>query len=188
MPRSFAILLTSLMLLITACSSDSKNPPAEPAAETVTTEAVKPAAEPAPVIEQEPASGMTLYKTAQCGCCGLWVDHMQAAGFSMAVVNSPDMNAVKQQLGIQPVYQSCHTLVDKNSGYIFEGHIPAEVVARFLQEKPEGALGLSVPGMPIGSPGMEMGGRYDDYDVLQLNKDGSSVVYEEIRFAVNSNQ
>ena len=181
MARSIKVLFTTLaLMLIIACSNDTVTTAAKPAPEPVTT-APTPAPEPT-----TQASGMTLYKTAQCGCCGLWVDHMQDAGFTMAVVNSPDLNVVKQELGIQPVYQSCHTLVDKDSGYIFEGHIPAEVVARFLQEKPEGALGLSVPGMPIGSPGMEMGDRYDDYDVLQLNKDGSSLVYEEIRFADNS--
>lgn len=124
--------------------------------------------------------GMVVYKDAQCGCCGLWVEHMEQSGFEMSVQNTTDLNAVKQQFGISPSYQSCHTLVDNSSGYIFEGHIPAFVVEKFLKEKPEGAIGLSVPGMPMGSPGMEMGDRYDAYEVMQLNRDGSVIVYERI--------
>lgn len=121
---------------------------------------------------------MEVFKQASCGCCGTWIDHIESAGFEVRATNLEDLNAIKDQFGIQPRYQSCHTgVVD---GYIFEGHIPASLVQRFLEEKPGGAIGLAVPGMPVGSPGMEMGERFDSYDVLLLQSDGSSEVYAHI--------
>ena len=123
---------------------------------------------------------LDVYKSPTCGCCGRWVSHIDDKGFDAVTHHPADLNDVKRQLGIAPQYWSCHTGVSKE-GYIFEGHIPADTMRRFLAEKPAGALGLSVPGMPIGSPGMEMGNRRDDYDVLLLKKDGSSSVYARIR-------
>ncbi|HIF18741.1 MAG TPA: DUF411 domain-containing protein [Cycloclasticus sp.] len=123
---------------------------------------------------------LDVFKSPTCDCCGKWVSHIDSLGFEATTHHPADLNLVKQKLGIAPQYQSCHTGVSKE-GYIFEGHVPADIMQRFLTEKPEGALGLAVPGMPIGSPGMEMGDRYDDYDVLLLKKDGSSEVYERIR-------
>lgn len=123
---------------------------------------------------------LDVYKSPTCQCCGRWVEYIDDKGFKGKTHHPTDLTAVKQELGIAPQYQSCHTGVSKE-GYIFEGHIPADIMQRFLAEKPAGAIGLAVPGMPIGSPGMEMGDRYDDYEVLQLNKDGSSTVYEHVR-------
>lgn len=97
----------------------------------------------------------------------------------MATLDSQDLNPIKEKYGISPSHQSCHTGVA--GGYIFEGHIPAPIIQQFLSEKPGNAIGLSVPGMPIGSPGMEMGDRIDDYDVIMIKKDGSSEVYQRIR-------
>ncbi len=134
-------------------------------------------AEIAPLIKNVK---LDVYKSPTCQCCGRWVSHIDTQGFKATTHHPADLNLVKRQLGIAPQYQSCHTGVSKE-GYIFEGHVPADIMQRFLAEKPEGALGLAVPGMPIGSPGMEMGERYDDYDVLLLKKDGSSEVYERIR-------
>lgn len=122
---------------------------------------------------------LKVYKNPQCGCCSKWVDHMSSAGFSAQTQDHNDLSAFKQDHGIAPQYQSCHTGVA--NGYVFEGHIPAEQVQRFLAAPPEGAIGLAVPGMPIGSPGMEMGDRVQEYDVLLLNKDGSSEVFARIR-------
>lgn len=116
-----------------------------------------------------------VYKSPTCGCCALWVDHMREAGFELDVEDTDDMIGVKVDAGLPLQLQSCHTaLVD---GYVFEGHIPAEVIARFLAEKPS-ASGLAVPGMPIGSPGMEFGDRVDPYDVLQFDAAGNTSVYE----------
>ncbi len=116
-----------------------------------------------------------VYKSPTCGCCALWVDHMREAGFELDVEDTDDMIGVKVDAGLPLQLQSCHTaLVD---GYVFEGHIPAEVIARFLAEKPS-ASGLAVPGMPIGSPGMEFGDRVDPYDVLQFDATGNTSIYE----------
>ena len=121
---------------------------------------------------------MQVYKSPSCGCCGEWINHVEANGFSVTATNSDNMFAIKHAYQIAPQYQSCHT-ADVN-GYVFEGHVPATVMQRFLAERPENALGLAVPGMPIGSPGMEMGERFDDYDVLLLKTDGSSELYQRI--------
>ena len=115
-----------------------------------------------------------VFKSPSCGCCGKWIDHLEESGFSATVQNSQNLNAIKTKHSIAPRYQSCHTaIVD---GYV----LPANVIQQFLTEKPANAIGLAVPGMPIGSPGMEMGDRHDDYDVLLLKGDGSSEVYTHI--------
>ena len=94
-----------------------------------------------------PALSLTVYKNAQCKCCGKWVSHMQRAGFHINVSEPKNLNAIKDRYGIEPTYRSCHTAVERDTGYVFEGHIPAPVVQRFLKEKPAGAKGLSVPGI-----------------------------------------
>lgn len=121
---------------------------------------------------------MRVFKSPSCGCCGKWVDHMTASGFSVEVKDSNNLLPIKEKYGIDRSHQSCHTAVF--DGYVFEGHIPAEIVQRFLQEKPKNARGLAVPGMPAGSPGMEMGSRHDDYNVMQLNSDGSRTIYQHV--------
>jgi len=120
-------------------------------------------------------TSMVVFKQASCGCCGSWADHVEQFGISTEVRNEQNMTAIKTKLGIQPNYRSCHTATVGN--YVFEGHIPAHAISRFLNAPPEGALGLAVPGMPVGSPGMEMGNRFDEYDVLLLKDDGSSEVF-----------
>ena len=120
---------------------------------------------------------MTVYKSPTCGCCAMWVEHLEAAGFKVESVDRTDMGAVKDSLGVPRDLSSCHTgVID---GYVVEGHVPAEQVARLLEERPE-AKGLAVPGMPIGSPGMEMGDRRDPYDVLIVGEGGEAAVYERI--------
>jgi hypothetical protein len=121
---------------------------------------------------------MDVFKQPSCKCCGKWVDHVEEAGFQVKTKDRLNLNAIKNEFGIAPRYQSCHTGVAE--GYVFEGHIPAPLIHRFLTEKPADAIGLSVPGMPVGSPGMEMGERYDSYDVLVLKSDGSSEVYAHV--------
>lgn len=130
------------------------------------------------------ATDISVFKSPNCGCCQKWVDHLETNGFQAQVTDTDRMNMIKHEHGIASQYQSCHTgVID---GYVFEGHVPAAVMQKFLKEKPEDAIGLAVPGMPMGSPGMEMGNRYDDYDVLLLKKDGSSEVYEHISAPVAS--
>ena len=119
------------------------------------------------------AADITVYKSPLCGCCGAWVAHMRKAGHSMKVIEMEDLTAIKKMTGVGEHLQSCHTAVV--DGYVIEGHVPASDVARLLSEKPS-ARGLSVPGMPIGSPGME-GPDPETYDVLLFGKDGSSKVF-----------
>lgn len=115
---------------------------------------------------------VTVHKSPYCGCCEKWVEHMQAAGFRVEVVNTDDMTPVKQRVGIPPGKGSCHTA--EVGGYFVEGHVPAEDVKRLLAEKPD-ARGIAVPGMPIGSPGMESpDGRVQAYDVQLVDKQGET--------------
>ena len=122
---------------------------------------------------------LTVYKSPSCGCCGAWIEHMDDNGFKIDSKHPMDLNAVKKHFGVTPENQSCHTAVSKE-GYVFEGHVPAKYVEQFLQAPPEGAIGLSVPEMPIGTPGMEMGERFQPYEVVQMNKDGTRAVYASV--------
>jgi len=110
-----------------------------------------------------PAPAVTVYKTASCGCCGAWVAHLQAAGFVTEVHDVADLQAVKTRLGVPQSLGSCHTATV--GGYVIEGHVPATDIARLLAQRPA-AKGLAVPGMPLGSPGMEHGDRQEPYRVL----------------------
>lgn len=119
---------------------------------------------------------MTVYKSASCGCCALWVDHAKANGFTVRTVDTEALNAVKREMGVPARLASCHTVVV--GGYVVEGHVPADDVKRLLREKPK-VRGLAVPGMPIGSPGMEQGppAGYERYEVLAFADDGSLKVF-----------
>lgn len=122
------------------------------------------------------AGEVVVYKSPACGCCGDWVDHLEEAGFEVEVHNTTDMGAVKSEHGVRPELGSCHTaLVD---GYVVEGHVPAATIKRLLEERPA-VVGIAVPGMPVGSPGMEMPGRQPDrYDVMAFDREGRTAVYE----------
>ena len=116
---------------------------------------------------------VTVYKTSSCGCCKLWVDHMNANGFVATVKDMDDVNPIKRQHAIAEPLWSCHTGIV--GGYVIEGHVPAADIKRLLKEKPAIA-GLSAPGMPQGSPGMEQGTK-EPYDVIAFTKDGRSTVF-----------
>lgn len=121
------------------------------------------------------APAVVVSKTPTCGCCGVWVKHLQAAGFTVEVHDLENLDAVKKRAGVPFGMGSCHTA--EVGGYFVEGHVPAEDIKRLLRDKPE-AKGLTVPGMPAGSPGMEVpSGRVDRYDVLLVGKDGKTSVY-----------
>jgi hypothetical protein len=118
-----------------------------------------------------------VWKSPTCGCCQDWIDHLQANGFRTRVSDTGN-TAVRARLGIAEKYGSCHTA--RVGGYAIEGHVPADDIKRLLKEAPA-AIGLAVPGMPIGSPGMDgpaYGNRKDRYDVLLLAKDGSATVFQ----------
>lgn len=129
--------------------------------------------QPIPVDFQGPIA-MTVYRAPTCGCCGGWVEHVTEHGFEPESEMTQDMASVKEGFAVPMNLSSCHTAVVE--GYLIEGHVPAEDIRRLLAERPD-ARGLAVPGMPVGSPGMEMGDQLDRYDVLLFDDQGSTEVW-----------
>ena len=123
---------------------------------------------------------LLVHKTPTCGCCKMWMKHVEKNGFTAYGQDHQNLMKIKEQYNIQPQYRSCHTAVSSD-GFIFEGHIPSKYIKQFLSEDHPEAIGLSVPGMPLGSPGMEVEDRFMPYDVLILFKDGTSKIYAEVR-------
>lgn len=119
---------------------------------------------------------ITVYATPTCGCCKGWMDHMRENGFTVEVVYQNDLSQIRKQHGVPAELTSCHMGVV--NGYAVEGHVPADVVSRMLRERPD-AYGIAVPGMPAGSPGMEMpNGMKHPYEVYTFDADGPKAVYE----------
>ena len=108
---------------------------------------------------------LLVHKTATCGCCKMWMKHVEKNGFTAYGQDHQDLMKIKEKYNIEPQYRSCHTAVSSD-GFIFEGHIPSKYIKQFLSEDHSEAIGLSVPGMPLGSPGMEVEDRFMPYDVL----------------------
>ena len=123
---------------------------------------------------------LLVHKTPTCGCCKEWVKHAKNHGLNVTTQDHQSLDKIKSMYKITPEYRSCHTTVS-SSGFVFEGHIPSKYIEKFLSEDHPNAIGLTVPGMPLGSPGMDFGDRFMPYDVLILFKDGTSKVYAEIR-------
>ena len=168
-PRVSALALLGLVLA--GCST--------PANEAATTDSARAGGTlPAPGAQSASASPadsslITVYKTPTCGCCALWVDHMRANGFRVAVTDVAQIGPVKQTHGVPADVATCHT--GKIGGYFVEGHVPAEDVRRLMRERPD-IIGIAVPGMPQGSPGMESG-TVERYDVIAIGRDGSRKVW-----------
>ncbi|MDA9930704.1 DUF411 domain-containing protein [Alphaproteobacteria bacterium] len=122
------------------------------------------------------ADALMVNRTESCGCCGAWVERMNSAGFRAEVnfVNDEELGSIKSQLGIPAELSSCHTATI--GSYFIEGHVPAEDIRRLLMDRPK-ALGLSVPGMPIGSPGMEMGSNKEPFETLLVFENGETQVF-----------
>ena len=115
-------------------------------------------------VKAETHLSINVHKDPNCGCCGAWVDHLRAAGFTVTVNGTSALHGIKQRLGVPDHLSSCHTA--EIAGYVVEGHVPAAAILRLLDEKPAGR-GLAVPGMPIGSPGMEVeGSPPETYEVV----------------------
>lgn len=119
---------------------------------------------------------ITVYRSPTCGCCGKWMEHMRQNGFQVNEIQVDDMDAIKRQHGVPDNLKSCHTAL--SGGYVIEGHVPAADVKALLKKKPK-AVGLSAPGMPAGSPGMEMGAKKDPYAVVLFDKTGHASVFHE---------
>ncbi len=123
---------------------------------------------------------LDVYKSPTCGCCKKWISHIDDNVFQSKVHNRRDISVIKEKKGIEPRYRSCHTAISKE-GYAFEGHIPAKFIQQFLKEKhADGVIGLSVPAMPLGSPGMEVGDKFHPYKILLLKSDGTYDIYAEV--------
>jgi len=127
-----------------------------------------------PAMAASPTAPVQVFKSPTCGCCGAWVEHMRAAGFTVKVTEVDDAPAERRRLGLPDRYGSCHTATV--AGYVLEGHVPAAEVKRLLAARPV-ALGLAVPGMPLSAPGMDIPGRKDPYDVLLIGAAGQSKVF-----------
>jgi hypothetical protein len=131
-----------------------------------------------PPTQQAAASDpqtVEIWKDPSCGCCQAWADHLKAAGFDVSIHESDDMNGVKAMNRVPSELASCHTA--KTGGYVIEGHVPAADIMRLLKEKPK-VHGLAVPGMPLGSPGMEMpDGETEAYDVMSFDEGGNAAVW-----------
>jgi len=139
-------------------------------------------AAPAGVLAQRAAGkpaaaapqAITIYKTATCGCCTKWVDHLKAAGFNPTVHVVENMSQSPITKGVPEALRSCHTATLE--GYLVEGHVPADVIKQLLRDKPR-VEGIAVPGMPMGSPGMEQGGRKQPFNTMAFTKDGKQTVF-----------
>ena len=119
-------------------------------------------------------ANIEVYRSPTCGCCGKWLKHLEDNNFNVKDVVLNDMESVKEQHGVPKELASCHTaIVD---GYVIEGHVPADDIITLLKSKPE-IKGISVPGMPTGAPGMEMGGRKDPYRVIAFDKHNKSQIF-----------
>ncbi|HET7816193.1 MAG TPA: DUF411 domain-containing protein [Sphingomicrobium sp.] len=132
------------------------------------------AAQPAPAAPR--LAAMTVYRDPSCGCCEAWAEIARNAGHPVTVIDHPDMATIKRRHGVPEELASCHTtIVD---GYAVEGHVPLAAVARLLEERPAGTSGIAVPGMPRGSPGMEMpDGSSDSFQVIAFDASGKTKVF-----------
>jgi hypothetical protein len=117
-----------------------------------------------------------VWKSPTCSCCGKWVKYLEANGFTVTAhyTNASALDRIKRQAGVGELLASCHTA--KIAGYVIEGHVPADDIKRLVAERPD-ALGLTVPGMPAGSPGMEQGDETEPYDVLLIKKNGTAEIF-----------
>jgi hypothetical protein len=136
----------------------------------------------APGLLAQSKPQVEVWKDPSCGCCKDWVSHLESNGFAVRVFETGN-DAARTRLGVPDKLGSCHTALV--GGYAIEGHVPAREIHRLLKERPA-AIGLSVPGMPVGSPGMDgaiYGGRKDPYAVLLIQRDGSTRVYQSYKAA-----
>ena len=125
-------------------------------------------------IETNKPINIVVYRSPSCACCGKWLEHLKNNNFNVKDILTEDVQAVKQKYGISAAMSSCHTaIVD---GYIVEGHVPANDIINLLKTRPK-IVGISVPGMPMGTPGMEMGGKKDAYKVMSFDKENDYKVF-----------
>jgi len=177
-PKSF-ITFTALITLLTisACSQENEATISNTVKSAALTEQAVPVSAIADNTAQLPL--LEVYKSPTCSCCEKWLDHIDQHGFISKAHNQDNLSTFKTDKGIAPQYRSCHTAVSKE-GYVFEGHVPAKFIHQFLANPPADAIGLSVPAMPIGTPGMEIDDKFMPYKVILLMNDGSYGIYAEL--------
>lgn len=129
----------------------------------------------AEVVSPSPDT-VVVYKSPNCGCCVKWIDHLKQAGFTVETRDEAQMSLIRTKLGVTETVASCHTATV--NGYVIEGHVPAEDIRQLLAKRPK-AIGIAVPGMPIGSPGMEVGDRVEPYQTLLFNAEGKTTVFNQ---------
>ncbi|MBB3344880.1 DUF411 domain-containing protein [Luteimonas sp. RC10] len=172
--RIHPLALTLLLLPVAACTGAATPAAADTAAAPAAEAGATPVAQAA---DTQVLPRMRVHKTATCGCCGKWVEHMQRDGFEVETIDVEDLATVKTRLGVPDAMASCHTA--EIDGYFVEGHVPAADVRRLLAERPD-ARGIAAPGMPMGSPGMEMpDGRSQAYTVELVANDGTHRPFAE---------
>lgn len=164
--NALTLLLGASTALLVGCGKDDQAGLASAnAAETSAADAASTAKPP-----------MIVYRDPNCGCCGAWADQAKAAGYPVKIEIRDDMGTVKTGLNVRADLASCHTVMV--AGYVLEGHVPFDHIAKLLAEKPKDIIGLAVPGMPRGSPGMEMpDGSMDEFDVIGFDKNGPVRVF-----------
>lgn len=172
-----ATLFTSVVPVLMACSQTTESNATQAATnETTTNTTSNSSTTDNPLLQNVSA---TVYKDVNCGCCEEWIDYAAGHGMQSQVQHPADLTVFKDRYQVPQQMRSCHTAVTQE-GYVFEGHVPAKYMAQFLAKPPVDAIGLAVPNMPMGSPGMEYQGQFDPYDVMLLNKDGTTSVYASI--------
>lgn len=128
------------------------------------------------IQDKQTALNATVYRSPDCSCCGGWINHLKAQGFKIQDFPTSDIEVVKQKYNVPDNLASCHTAII--NGYVIEGHVPADDLKRLLQEKPN-SLGLSVPQMPVGTPGMEIGNRLDPFTVFSFDRNSRVAVFNQ---------
>jgi len=123
---------------------------------------------------------LDVYKSPSCQCCSKWIHHVEAFNFEAETHHPDNITLVKERVGVPKGYYACHTSVTKD-GRVFEGHIPAKLIRRYLMKQPKDTIGLTVKGMPLGSPGMNVGGRFSPYKIYLIHKNGSVSEYEDVK-------
>jgi hypothetical protein len=158
------IVTLTVVILLASCSDDALVSNATQAKNTHSTSIV-----------------LDVYKSPTCACCEKWISHINESGFASKVHSSQKFSVIKDEKGIAPRYRSCHTAVSKE-GYVFEGHVPAKFIQQFITEiHANDIIGLSVPAMPVGTPGMEVDDKFQPYNVLLLKTDGTYEIYAKVQ-------
>lgn len=168
------LVLSGLVAGLAACSPTGSTGPVASASAAAAATIEDTQAADAAAMKADPRL-VVVHKSETCGCCHLWVDHLQRSGLKVVVRNVTDLGGIKERVGVPPAMGSCHTA--EVGGYFIEGHVPAADIVRLLEQQPA-ARGLTVPGMPAGSPGMELpSGEVPPYDVHLVAPDGSTTVF-----------